>query len=318
MSRKLVFAVIVYLFFFAMGSALSATTLATLPTHPAPAASPLDTLPQGRHQVSSFTNGHSTEFIVDGGKIVMLKVDGKEIPESEYGQYREQVEQMLGGGRGQGGEFPGFTFDVFRDMQDLEGRTERMEEYFEQQGEKWEKIGEEMGKRFEQMFHFDDENGSFRFEFDSEGGQVFEFNLDSLMLGHGLDIHPNHQGYSFEELLREKENELHDPEREIDELETMIERMERRKAEMEREVEAANEPTGMSINGFNFESELKRLRQEGLVDPGIIRSFEFSQKQLKVNGKKASEEAHAEMLRRYKARVNTGAKFSIELDELDW
>lgn len=248
----------------------------------------------------------------------MLKVDGKEIPESEYDQYREQVEEMLGGGRGQGGEFPGFTFDVFRDMDDLEGRTERMEQYFEQQGEKWERMGEEMAKRFEQMFQFDDENGSFRLEFDGTEGGVFEFNLDSLMQGHHIQIDPSRKGYSFDELMREKESELNDPEREIDELETMIERMERRKAQMEREVEAAKEEGGMTINGFNFEAELKRLRQDGLVDPGIIRSFEFSQKQLKVNGKKTSEEAHAEMLRRYKERVNAGAKFSIELDELDW
>ena len=318
MSRNLVSGILIYLFFFAMGSALSAADLSALLPSTAPAAAPLDTLPQGRHQVSSFTNGQSTEFIVEGGEIVMLKIDGRDIPESEYDQYRERVEQMLGGGS-PGGQINGFTFDIFEDMNDFEHRSERMERYFERQGAEWERMGEEMGKRFERMFQFDEESGAFRFDFDGTEGGVFEFNLDSLMQGYQFEMTPGSRGYTFDELMREKESDINDAEREIDELETMIERMERRKAEVERHVEAERtNDDGPVVNGFYFKKEVTALRSEGLIDPGVIRSFELSRKSLKVNGKKASDEAHRTLRERFEARTGMEVTFSLEYEDLEW
>jgi beta-lactamase regulating signal transducer with metallopeptidase domain len=56
----------------------------------------VDSLPMGRHQVSSYRNGESTEVLVEDGEIKELKINGETIPESEYDQYQEMVEGMLG------------------------------------------------------------------------------------------------------------------------------------------------------------------------------------------------------------------------------
>ncbi|MTB51185.1 M56 family metallopeptidase [Lewinella sp. W8] len=55
-----------------------------------------DSLPMGRHQVSTFRNGKSTEVIVEDGEIKELKIDGETIPPAEYGQHEAMVERMLG------------------------------------------------------------------------------------------------------------------------------------------------------------------------------------------------------------------------------
>lgn len=58
--------------------------------------SPADSLPRGRHQVSSFRNGESTEVTVEDGEIRSLKINGETIPPSEYDQHQDMVERMLG------------------------------------------------------------------------------------------------------------------------------------------------------------------------------------------------------------------------------
>ena len=282
----------------------------------------MDSLPQGRYQISSFTNGRSTEFLVENGEIQQLKIDGKVIPPEQYPEYEDMVENMLGGGSNDNNP-SGTILDVFGDFENMEDRGERMERYFEKQGEEWERLGEEMARRFEDMFEFDREDGTLRFEFDTEEDGTFEFNLDSLLQGRTYRLHGVHidgdTEYDLDELIREKEGKLEDPEREIDELETMIEQMERRKDEMQRKLDTeSSNKTGFNYNGFNFETELNELRADGLLPPGIIRSFNFSQKGLKVNGDTVSAKAHDRIMRRYREKVNVGKKFSIELDGLEW
>ena len=330
---------LLYVACFLVGSTLSATTKTTFatlyPMSPAPAQdayeadSPAprittDTLPQGRYQVSSFNNGRSTEFMVEDGEIKELRIDGQTIPEEEYADHQEMVEDMIGGNRNSGPM--GMTFDVFRDLDGLEMRSERMQRYFENKGEEWEKMGEEMARRFEDMFEFDRQDGSFRFEFDSEDGEAFEFNLDSLMMGRTYRLLPDGtyrrddfgEGRSFDDIVREKQLDTDDAEKEIDELETMIEQMERRKAEVQDRIREEEKDAGFTYNGFDFQRELNRLRGEGFLPPGVIRSFEFNQKYLKINDVKADDDAHEVMMRRYREKVNVGKKISIELDGLEW
>lgn len=244
----------------------------------------------------------------------MLKIDGQEIPKEEYAEHQERVEEMLGGNRS--GDFPGATFDVFRDFNSMDARNEQMQRYFEQQGKQWEKMGEEMSKRLEHMFEFDSEGGSFRFNL--EGDEGFEFNLDSLLSGRQFGLPGQGRGYFFDldDMVEEKEMQR-TPEDEIEELETMIEQMERRKAEAQNRME--KEKSGDVVyNGFSFERALKELRADGLIDPGIIRSYEFTNKYLKVNGKRVPEEVHNRMLEDYRKKVNVGRKFTIEHDSLQW
>ncbi|NJC26368.1 hypothetical protein [Neolewinella antarctica] len=277
-----------------------------------------DSLPHGRHQVSSFRNGASTEFIVEDGEIVMLKVDGKEIPESEYDQHRGDVESMLGGGPATRKQSDNFTFDIIRDMNGIDLQNEHLERYFEEQGEQWEQMGERMAERFEKMFEFDKEGGVFRFDFDGNNSRAFEFNLDSMLRANPNGLRLNEQTFDLEEMIREKEGRARTAEEEIDDLSTMIEQMERRKTAAEERLEATEEAAKFTMNGFNFREYLENLRAEGIIEPGLIRSFEFTHKSLKVNGQKANDEVHAQMLRDYREKVNIGSKFSYENDNLDW
>lgn len=311
-----------YLLCLGLGTVLGATT----EVHPAPftpqnllpAAAQIDSLPMGRHSVSSFRNGSSFAFIVEDGEILEIKVDGQEIAAADFPQYQQRVEEMLGGRTGS--PFTRQRLDVFQGLDQFKDQNEDMQLYFREQGEAWERMGEEVGKRFENMFQFDEESGTMRFEFDSfeglEGQKGFEFNLDSMMNGQVLRFNTQPKFFDMEELLREKEQQRRSPEDEIEELETMIQRMERRKAEAQKELEdRASEE--ISMGGFSFEGELKQLRSDGLIAPGVIRSFQFSQKALKVNGKKASAEAHQKMLEAYRKGIDKQGKFKIALDGLE-
>ncbi|MEO0733472.1 MAG: M56 family metallopeptidase, partial [Bacteroidota bacterium] len=225
------------------------------PTLPAIAIVQPDTLPQGRHQVKSYRNGKSTEFIVEDGAIQELKIDGETIPPAEYDEHEAMVERMLGGGDADLRlyRFPGDRERFFN----FDAEGERWEEFGERMGE----MGERLGESFEQMFQFDgDGNGIFRFHSDGEDG-TFLFDMDSLIGtfpegfrsfqvlpdGRVEGIRRNEDGdveYQLRDLLREKERSLQEEERELREMETMIERLERKKAEKERALEKRRQEEG--------------------------------------------------------------------------
>ncbi|WP_116126737.1 M56 family metallopeptidase [Lewinella sp. IMCC34183] len=69
---------------------------AELPTAPAPAAPPADTLPQGTHQVTRISNGKTTRLRVEDGSIRELELDGQVIPEEDFPEYEAQAEELLG------------------------------------------------------------------------------------------------------------------------------------------------------------------------------------------------------------------------------
>lgn len=56
----------------------------------------LDTLPQGKVDIHSHKNGKEVKASIRDGEIVELAVDGKQIPESEFGDYEAMVEELLG------------------------------------------------------------------------------------------------------------------------------------------------------------------------------------------------------------------------------
>lgn len=233
-----------------------------------------DTLPQGRHQVSSFRNGESTEVIVEDGEIKELKINGDKIPASEYERHTPMVESLLGVNRFQrrgvysfpdnDGNLPRGFERLEQDLEGMEDRLEnsgiRIERHFESMGDNWESLGErlgEMGERlgrsFEDMFEFDSNGNTFRFELRGEEDGIFEFDLDSLMRdGSGAHIFEfdsrdggvwhldgDHNSDDLDALIREKENATRSEEDEIREMETMIEKLERRKAEKQRELDRA-------------------------------------------------------------------------------
>ncbi|PPK88115.1 beta-lactamase regulating signal transducer with metallopeptidase domain [Neolewinella xylanilytica] len=60
------------------------------------AATAVDTLPQGTHQVTKISDGKTTRLRVEDGKITELELDGERIPEQAFPQYEEQAEELLG------------------------------------------------------------------------------------------------------------------------------------------------------------------------------------------------------------------------------
>ena len=57
----------------------------------------VDTVPDGSHNAHIHFNNddEDIEFKMKDDKIIMLKVDGKEIPESQYGDYKDRIQELL-------------------------------------------------------------------------------------------------------------------------------------------------------------------------------------------------------------------------------
>lgn len=236
----------------------------------------IDSLPQGRHKVTSYRNGKSTEFVVEDGAIQSLKIDGKDIPAEEFDEHQPIVEQMLGTSEKSesrvffwNGEklerdldnLEDFKFEFEDNIFDLDGTTIEIEGMFENLGESleswggsFERLGETMGTDFETIF--EDGMRVFRLRSGNNdgtiwnldslgvGGNNFRFFADSIQSGDNrIIIRGNTQiiedgdGGWFMERQRDRDN-LSEEEK-IREMETMIERMERKKAEMQRELERA-------------------------------------------------------------------------------
>lgn len=214
-------------------TAAETACIAAVPS-PAPASAPVsaqtrnvpvavDTLPRGRHQVSSYRNGKSTEFLVEDGKIKSLKIDGKEIPEAEHKEYEPMVEQMLSPQSSSRSktfsrsyvfpdmeagdfEFPDIEMKRF-EFQDIEGDFDGAIQSWEESvegldgllqefditieglGQDMESLGEDFEESFGRIFRFrssgDDGEGIF-FHTDSfPDGQRFLLRSDSIFYGGG-------------------------------------------------------------------------------------------------------------------------------------
>jgi hypothetical protein len=311
----------------------------------APAAAPTttDSLPTGRHKVSSYRNGSSIEVVVEDQEIQSLKVDGKEVPENEYDQYQGRVEKLLGTNEKGDNEMRMFRWSE-EDLEGMEERFEGMGERFEKMGEnfelRFEGMGEDMermGERLSQSLErmFEGSGDVMRFQFRSDGDGNWE--MDSTGDGRSFEWHsdgmpPN--GFS-PEMPADGHSEA---EAEIQEMETMIEQMERRKARMQRDLERQDRDLDQQQRNLerqqrdlereernierkarqkerserreaSYEVIVEQLQREGLIeDSGRLRKLSVDANQLKVNGKKASQEGHSRFMELYEQQ--TGQEFS--------
>jgi|AntRauTorckE5430_2_1112549.scaffolds.fasta_scaffold07648_2 hypothetical protein len=325
-----------------------------------PAAAPtcsVDSLPPGRHMVSSYRNGSSTKVTVENGQIQSLEIDGKIIPSTEYDDYQDEVERMLG--TSEGNSFRNDRQPLeWMDENQLDRRLEGYEERFERMGESWEDVGsmfekmaERLGSRFEAMFDMEASDNLFRFEFRGDGDGQYFLDVDSLPTG----VRP-----SFPQMKGMDEEPS--AEDEIRDMETMIEQLERRKAEMKRRLDdqqnEGNRPEEdmesirqdadrirQSADQIRREADLirqdadqirrdaeivgdkmnvdigelvKQLREEGLTDTSdSVNSIKLTNDTLKINGKQASDEAHARFLELYQAETGSKlrGKFTVEIKQ---
>lgn len=308
-----------------------------LPSGPAYAIS-ADSLPAGRHQVSSYRNGSSISVVVEDRAIQSLEIDGEKIPAAEYDKYQDRVEELLGGSGGAGRTD---RMRFFRwEEEDLDGMEENLERLgesfefrFENLEESLEKMTERFGASFERMFDGDGENGTMRFEFrgdgdwdiDSSGGvRIFKWKQEDIdPKGINPDAPAGEHGEAEEELR---------------EMETMIEQMERRKARMKAELEERKQNENRADTNekrriiraerekiikaraerreVSYEVIVEQLEREGLMkDVGRLRKLSVDDSKLKVNGKKASPEAYARFQELYEqqtgGRIGKGTSISI-------
>ena len=110
---------------------------------------PIDTLPKISKHSYTMTKSDDIGSITiqkEDGKIIKLEVDGKLIPESEYDQYEDQIEHMVGkSGKG--------NVWMFRNGEQLtEEEQEELEERLEEFGEEMEEWGENFGEAFGENF----------------------------------------------------------------------------------------------------------------------------------------------------------------------
>ncbi|MBC6993411.1 M56 family metallopeptidase [Neolewinella lacunae] len=248
-----------------------ATTLA--PAFSAPITT--DTLPRGRHQVSTFRNGKSTEVTVENGAIKALRIDGQDIAPVEFDQYQGLVEELLQASKKPAAQGYSRSFNFYdpasseaferqmeemgrvfeRTSEELEGSFEGLsesweysfedsEDYWEDFGQRMEDFGERFGESFAKIFSFGGLDSTFQLRIEGSGLENLQWNVDSMVNNgqmEGLRFQMRPEGaypreYNLEDLRRDRENLQGDEEEKIREMETMIEQLERRKAEMKRDM----------------------------------------------------------------------------------
>lgn len=296
----------------------------------APAAAPVktDSLPSGRHTVSSYRNGASIEVVVEDREIQSLKVDGKEVPEDEYANYQDRVEGLLGtnenGSRFESEmrihRFSEGDLDNLNSLEDhfegigenFERMGERFEFNFEGLGEDFERMGERLGETFESLFDFDSDGNTMRFEFRGDGDG--NWRMDSLGDGHSFEWHSDGLNLSTPADGR------NDAEAEIREMETMIEQMERRKARMSADLE--RQERDLERQSRDLERQKRDLEREGRDLEREGRDVERQTRQLErveirkesIERREASYEVLVEQLQREGLLEDSGRLRKLSLD----
>jgi len=314
---------------------VSAADFNAFSTFLAPAAAPVqtDSLPSGRHTVNSYRNGSSISVVVEDREIKSLKIDGKDVPEEEFDQHQDRVEELLGTSERR--DNSNRDMRIYRwpdeDMKGLEERFEGLGNQFEKMGENFEfrfegmgedleRMSERLSQSLERMFEFGSDGNTMRFQFRSDGNGNWQ--MDSTGDGRTFEWHSDEwrsDGMDPKGLNREMPADGHsEAEAEIREMETMIEQMERRKSRMKADLERQKrdlerEDRDLERQERDMEREADRmvqqLQREGLIeDTGRLRKLTVDIDNLKVNGKKASKEGHARFLELYEQQ--TGRPFS--------
>ncbi len=259
------------------------TTLA-----PVNLASPADSLPSGRHQVTSYRNGKSTKVVVEDRAIKELEINGEVIPPSEFDQHQAMVERMLGtneGGRNgmiilNGDAWDGEEHPLLRDhlrglegleslrgleslesLKSLEGLRFLELEGLEDMGQGWEELGnslellgEDMGQRLERFFERDGE--TMRFHWNSEDGESSIFRTDSFPPGFIYRFRSSDDSLFVLDGQVLRAPDAGNKVRELQEMETMIQKLERRKAALQRDLEQSEQD----------QEQLRMDREKGLMD----------------------------------------------------
>lgn len=261
----------------------------------------IDTLPSvdtRSYSMSKSDDNGSISIKKENGKITKLEIDGKRIPESQYDQYQDEIDEMEGGTSRKGNVW------MFGDSDSIDSKE--LEEKFEQLGIDMENWGEQIGETFGEDFGKSMEEWGAEFE-QSFGKDMEKWGED---FGKSMEI----WGKQFEE---GDSNSVHSfvlPDMDEDvmkQLEDIIGNIDLEGLKI-LELEGMTEGLSEMLEGLDFEqlnleglgnnrnhdrNELGsnrtvedkigyELRKDRLIATGEISEVELSGKHMKINGDK--------------------------------
>ncbi len=277
---------------------------------------PIDTLPKiSKHSYTMTKSDDDGSITIqkENGKITKLEIDGKQIPESDYDQYEDQIDQM------EGRSSRGNTW-IFRNGEDLTPEEEaELEERLEEFGESMEEWGENFGETFGENFgksmeewgeNFGETFGKDMEEWGEEFGRSMEIWGQQFEDDFEWNIEDGDSSRSFsfvmpdidENMLLNLEDIMKDfdlkgmdienfriPElnQSMDELSEMLENLELEGLDL-RGLDRDRDMLGSDFGkSRTVEDKIGyELRKDRLISTGEVSEVELSGKHMKINGEK--------------------------------
>ncbi len=244
----------------------------------------IDTIPKMSKQSYSITKSDdegSISIKKENGKITKLEIDGKRIPESEYGQYESEIKELDKGSSKKGNVWM-FSDGDDIDLGNLEEKMEELgiemenwsenfgESFGEDFGKSMEQWGEQFGKSMENWGEqFGDSTRALSFVMPEIDGDMMK-QLEDIM--GGIDI----EGFQMLEL-----------DGMTDELEKMLEGLDLDELNLRGlEGNRNNSRNGRSKSSTVEDKIGYELRKDRLIATGEVSEIELSGKHMKINGDK--------------------------------
>lgn len=276
----------------------------------------IDTLPKiSKHSYSMTKSDDEGSISIqkENGKITKLEIDGKRIPESQYDQYKDEIEEMEGGTSkrkmwfskdfgemtpeeeaeleekwerfGEGMEEWGENFgELFGDNfgKSMEEWGENFEKDFGQGMEEW---GEQFGRSMEAWGEQFEDGFEWHFE-DGDSTRAFSFVMPHIDEGMMLQLGDIMKDFNIDGLDLENFEmpELQGSMRDLTELleDLDLESLDLRDLEGHRKM-----PRSSFGNGRTVEDKIGyELRKDRLISTGEVSEVELSGKHMKINGEK--------------------------------
>lgn len=257
----------------------------------------IDTLPKlSKHSYSMTKSDDEGSISIkkENGKITKLEIDGKSIPESEYGQYENEIQELEGGRSTSGNTWmfsngdPISGEEMQRKLRELDIDVEIMGEGFDRDMQEWaESFGpamEEWGEKFGQSM----EIWGHQFEDGFEGRlgegdslRSFSFIMPDLDEDVMLQLEDLMGGIDMEGI------KLLDLDIMTEDLEEMLEGLDFDDSKLRRLDNNRSYPSNRLGGNRTVEDKIGyELRKDRLIATGEVSEVELSGKHMKVNGDK--------------------------------
>ena len=257
----------------------------------------IDTLPKlSKHSYSMTKSDDEGSISIkkENGKITKLEIDGKSIPESEYGQYENEIQELEGGRSTSGNTWmfsngdPISGEEMQRNLRELDIDVEIMGEGFDRDMQEWaesfgpamEEWGEKFGRSMEIWGHQFEDGFEGRL---GEGDSLrsFSFIMPDLDEDVMLQLEDLMGGIDMEGI------KLLDLDIMTEDLEEMLEGLDFDDSKLRRLDNNRSYPSNRLGGNRTVEDKIGyELRKDRLIATGEVSEVELSGKHMKVNGDK--------------------------------